>query len=253
MNTPFPELRNPKPEIRQTEKPDLWLPPYADPCLSAMGPEPQIPIFEEYQEPVDPSAEMPIDWEAMQQEAETLISEAKSQAEMIREQARQQGWEQGYRNGHAQAEKEMWETLGLFTHEMRQQVERFLKTLQQEAEHYFAGLENQMLDLTLQIARKVVKEEVKQNPETVCNVIRDALRRVHGFGMIRIRVHPHDLAAARTGRTDFLNIVEGLQGIEITEDRRVEQGSCVIETEHGTIDARLSVQMDEIEQTLRVA
>lgn len=251
---PFPELQNSESETRGSQELSSWLPvthspqvPCPESGISAAG------VFEEYVEPVDPDAEPPIDWQAVEREAEMLINEAKQQAEAIREQARQNGWEDGYRGGHAQAEKEMWETLGAFTHEMRGQVEKFLQTLQQEEENYFAGLEDQMLDLTLQIARKVVKDEVKQNPEVVRNVIRDALRRVHGFGMVRIKVHPHDLSAARAARTTFLNIVEGIQGIEITEDRRVEQGSCVIETEHGMIDARLSVQMEEVERVLRIA
>jgi len=253
MKTPFPELQNPVPESGNDPALDLWMPAGLSQNPESEARSLPSEVFEEYVEPVDPDAEPLVDWEEVHRKVDSLISEAKKQAELIREQARQQGYEQGYRSGHAQAEKEMWETLGTFTQKMRRQTEKWMQALQQEEENYFAGLEDQMLDLTLQIARKVVKDEVKQNPETVRNIIRDALRRVHGFGMVRIKVHPHDLASARAARTTFLNIVEGIQGIEITEDRRVEQGSCIIETEHGTIDARLSIQMEEVERVLKIA
>jgi flagellar assembly protein FliH len=110
-----------------------------------------------------------------------------------------------------------------------------------------------MLDLALEVARKVVREELMQQPAHVLAIVRDALRRVQGFGRLRIRVNPLDVDLLRQNRPSLLQVVDGVEGIEIVEDRRVDQGGCVIETEQGVYDARIRTQLGEIERVLREA
>ncbi|MCX7992541.1 MAG: FliH/SctL family protein, partial [Fimbriimonadales bacterium] len=77
--------------------------------------------------------------------------------------------------------------------------------------------------------------------------------RVQGFVHIRIRVNPLDLELIRQNRAALLNIVDGVEGIEIVEDRRVDQGGCVIETEQGVYEARIRTQISELERAMREA
>jgi flagellar assembly protein FliH len=83
--------------------------------------------------------------------------------------------------------------------------------------------------------------------------VRDTLRRVQGFGRLRIRVNQLDVDLLRQNRPSLLQVVDGVEGIEIVEDRRVDQGGCVIETEQGVYDARIRTQLGEIERVLREA
>jgi flagellar assembly protein FliH len=110
-----------------------------------------------------------------------------------------------------------------------------------------------MLELVLEVARKVVREELKLQPAHVLAIVRDALRRVQGVGRLRIRANPLDVDLLRQNRPLLLQVVEGIESIEIVEDRRVDQGGCVIETEQGVYDARIRTQLGEIERALREA
>ncbi len=191
---------------------------------------------------------------AARQQAETLLQQARTEADQIRQQAQQEGYQAGYEAGyqegrqHAQAQLEAQYQQHLT--QLRDEVQRFLLQLQAQFDEYLRLLEPQMLALTLQIARKVIRDELHQHPEHVLTLIRETLRRVQGFGPIRIRVSPLDLELVRQKRMNLLTVIDSLEGLEIVEDRRVEPGSCLIETTQGTYDARIQTQLDEIAREL---
>jgi flagellar assembly protein FliH len=126
-----------------------------------------------------------------------------------------------------------------------------IESVHAQHEAYLQHAESQMLELVLEVARKVVREELKLQPAHVLAIVRDTLRRVQGVGRLRIRVNPLDVDLLRQNRPSLLQIVEGIESIEIVEDRRVDQGGCIIETEQGVYDARIRTQLGEIERALR--
>ena len=46
-------------------------------------------------------------------------------------------------------------------------------------------------------------------------------------------------------------MIEGIERIRITEDNTVDRGGCIIDTEYGSIDSRISIQMQKIEHLIR--
>ena len=110
-----------------------------------------------------------------------------------------------------------------------------------------------MVAFVLDIARQVIRTEVGQNPEIVQNVVRNAIRRVTDKSQVRIRVSVGDAGTVREMRDDLLAVLDGLQNLEIVDDRRVGPGGCVIETQAGTIDAKIETQLAEVARALKVA
>jgi flagellar assembly protein FliH len=212
------------------------------------------PPFPEY---TLPTGEQAPDWDAIRAEAEAIRLRAIQDAERIREQARREGYQRGYDDGYhdgarealQRADAELQRTLET----LRTQLQQVIESVHAQYEAYLQHAESQMLDLVLEIARKVVREELKMQPAHVLAIVRDALRRVQGFGRLRIRVNPLDVDLMRQNRPSLLQVVEGVETIEIVEDRRVDSGSCIIETEQGVYDARIRTQLGEIERALREA
>ncbi|GBC93904.1 Yop proteins translocation protein L [bacterium HR15] len=190
---------------------------------------------------------------AARQQADALLQQARAEAEQIRQQAHQQGYREGYQAGEQEAYARFEAAYQEQIAQLREEVNAFLCQLQAQFDEYLRLLEAQMLELTLQIARKVIRDEMRQQPEHVLAVIRDTLRRVQGFGKVRVRVNPLDLELARQQKPMLLTVVDTVEGLEIVEDRRVDQGGCLIETPQGIYDARISTQLDEIERELREA
>ncbi len=109
-----------------------------------------------------------------------------------------------------------------------------------------------MVGLALDIARQVVKAEVTQNPEVVRQVISNAIRRITDKDNVRIRVSVADAPRVKEMREDLLEITDGLRHLEIVDDRRIGEGGCVIETNAGTIDAKIETQFAEVARALGV-
>jgi flagellar assembly protein FliH len=228
--------------------------PVAPPPRTASRPSTQPP-FPEYTP--QGTQELSVDLEAVRAEAEAIRLKAIQDAERIREQARREGYQRGYDDGYhdgareaqQRADAELQQTLET----LRAHLQQVIQGVHTQQEAYLKHAEAQMLDLALEVARKVVREELKLQPAHVLAIVRDTLRRVQGFGRLRIRVNPLDVDLLRQNRPSLLQVVDGVEGIEIVEDRRVDQGGCVIETEQGVYDARIRTQLGEIERVLREA
>ena len=110
--------------------------------------------------------------------------------------------------------------------------------------------EQQIVELVLLISRKVVKVISEGQRNVVMQNILQALRRVKGRGDVTIRVNLADVKLTSEHTKDFMQSVESIKSITVAEDSSVERGGCVIETDFGAIDARISSQMNELEQKI---
>ena len=74
-----------------------------------------------------------------------------------------------------------------------------------------------------------------------------ALKKVKGRGSVTLRVNLEDLKLTTQNTDEFIKRCENIQGITIMEDSTVEKGGCIVETDFGSIDARISSQLAEVE------
>ena len=64
-------------------------------------------------------------------------------------------------------------------------------------------------------------------------------------------MHPDDLKALERGRPRLLERALRAQALQFRADPSVGRGGCIVESELGTVDARLPVQLEAIERALR--
>lgn len=182
-------------------------------------------------------------------EAKRVLAEAHRQADQMRQDAVRKGYEEGLQLGRE-------EGLHLYQQaidSLRDEVQKLVDAILAERQRLWEQMEPQVIDLVLEIARKVLREEIQARREATLSIIKHALRRVADTEHVRIRVHPDDLQITREHREDFLAVCDGVKQIEIVDDQRVGGGGCVIETPNGTIDASLRTQMQTIEKALKEA
>ncbi len=188
--------------------------------------------------------------ERAQREAEEMLEDAHVQAEAMREAAWQDGFHEGREAGQVAAQAEARRTQDAQSAEGRAHLQTLIDAIGAARQELWDAQESEMVSFVLQIARQVVKTEVTQNPEVVANVLQNALRRVTDKDHVRIRVSLPDAAQVRGMREDLLNLMDGVRNLEIVDDRRIGQGGCVVETNAGTIDAKIETQLDEVERAL---
>ena len=84
----------------------------------------------------------------------------------------------------------------------------------------------------------------------VINNVIHSLKKLSSRKSIAIRVNLADLDLTTQYKEKFIKIAE-TDNIKILEDTTVDKGGCIIETDFGTLDARISSQLHEIEEKVQ--
>ena len=169
-----------------------------------------------------------------QTEAESRATLENERKEAV-ENGNAEGREAGFAEGKAEVER------------LIQRTQTILQRSQDKRAEILAETEQEIINLVLLIARKVVKAITESQRNVIeANVIQ-ALRKVKGRGDIIIRVNIADLKLTTSHTKDYINLVEGAKSVQIVEDPTVDEGGCVIETDFGEIDARIASQLAELE------
>ncbi|GHV77056.1 flagellar assembly protein FliH [Spirochaetia bacterium] len=152
-----------------------------------------------------------------------------------------EGREAGYTEGKAEADR------------LIERVQTVLERAQGRREEILVETEQQIVDLVLLMARKVIKIISETQKDVVQENIIAALHKVKSRGTITIRVNVRDLELTTEHIDGFIQKMEGVKGIQVAEDSTVDPGGCIIETDFGEIDARISSQLAELETKIRSA
>ena len=185
-----------------------------------------------------------------QDEADNIIAEAQEKAKQIeadsratfeaeRREAEEQGHNAGRETGFNEGREEVERLI--------QRTQTVLERAQNKRSEILEETEQEIVSLVLLIARKVIKVISENQRNVIVSNVVQALRKVKGRGSIIIRVNLADLKLATEHIKDFINLVEGAKSVQIVEDSSVDEGGCVIETDFGEIDARISSQLAELE------
>jgi flagellar assembly protein FliH len=67
---------------------------------------------------------------------------------------------------------------------------------------------------------------------------------------VKLRVHPDDESTLRQRRVEVSSAIDSLREVVIEADDKIERGGCIVESDSGNVDARLSTQLRSIELVL---
>jgi flagellar assembly protein FliH len=102
--------------------------------------------------------------------------------------------------------------------------------------------EADLLELSLAIARRILRRELAIDPDAIRGVILAALEKLRGREVCRVRVHPSHAEALAACLRESAPPCE----VEIVHDASAEPGTAVFETERGNLDASVGSQLEEI-------
>ncbi len=176
-------------------------------------------------------------------EVERMVKAAEMRVNEIEHEAYQKGYDAGRDLGFKDGEAEI-----------RRLVDRLGTVIGRAIDirgKLVRDSEKQMVDMVLMIARKVVKDEIAERKEIVINNIHGAIKRIQDKDRIDIRVNFADLDLTTAHKEELIKLIESLREVNIYEDSRIERGGCIIETNTGAIDARISTQFKQIEEAVR--
>lgn len=186
--------------------------------------------------------------QALRAEAEHMVAEARLQvAEFLREAQQQaqameaEARERGFREG-LEAAREAGRSL-------LADLEALRAAVQAEREQFLDGLEPEVVRLSLAVAEKIIRQEVDLHPEIVVGVARAAILQLKEARSARVSAHPSGVDALRR------HLAESLPGgpseVSIHASPLVGPGGCVVDSDRGSVDARLETQMERVAAALQ--
>jgi flagellar assembly protein FliH len=247
----------PAPEVAQPRR-DVPLDEFETP--DSFGYYDELPIA-----PLAPPAPPPIDVEAVKAEAQALIDDAARNAEallldahararamiedashravMMEADAKRSGHDSGFAEGRQVADSEM--------NDMLATMSGLLDMARIERQKLIEQAEPELVRLAFGIAERVLHQQVALDRGVVVEMARIAIGRLIDRDTVTVRVNPADLEPMREHRDELVAIGD-IRNLRVVEDKRVDRGGVIVETEAGTIDARISTQLDEARKVLEI-
>jgi flagellar biosynthesis/type III secretory pathway protein FliH len=172
-------------------------------------------------------------------EAKKLIEETKLYSQSAFAQAERDGFVKGKEDGFEAGREEMSSLIK----EAKSVMEQTLR----ERELLFRSVEPEVAKLAIRIAEKIIQTQVEINEDIVINMIRSALDKVKQREEVTIKVNQADADYVKSKKDIFARMIEGLKTMDIIVDAGVERGGCIIETNLGNVDTRISTQIHTLE------
>jgi flagellar assembly protein FliH len=89
-----------------------------------------------------------------------------------------------------------------------------------------------------------------ENKTAIQNTLKEAVRKILGANEIIIKINPQDYNSITQDGTQK-DLEKNFSKIRFEQDENIDMGGCLIESETGNVDARISTQLDEITKQLK--
>jgi flagellar assembly protein FliH len=165
-----------------------------------------------------------------------------AEIEEVERRAYEEAFAQGREAGLAAARVETERAL----ERLKAQVAQFdsvLGALGAPLQQMNADVEQQLLSLSMAIARQLVRRELKIDAAQVIAIIRETVSLLPASARdVRVHLHPEDAAVVR----ERLATTTADRAWTIVEDPVLTRGGCKVTTDTALIDARIETRLNEV-------
>lgn len=165
-----------------------------------------------------------------------LISRAQEEAGSIRDNAAKEGYKAGLETAQSDIEQ------------LRESIKNFMDSKRE----VFEFIAPDILEISIDIARKIVKKEITQDPQIILDNILGVMKTISkDEPRVLLKVNPEQVAVVKE---NIPQIVDTL-GLEIrtnvVSDDTIDLGGCIIQTSNGIVDATIDTQLEIIKEAFK--
>ena len=157
-------------------------------------------------------------------------------------------YQRGLKEGQEKARRDLEQS---YMDKLAKKYEELYNIFQQYDENlleYERTFEEIVIETAYELARKILQHEIKDK-SIINENVRLAINKIIGANEIKLKLNPADLEHINDLNKNILN-ASSFNKIKIEADERIEAGGCLIETEIGNVDARISTQLNELKKQL---
>jgi len=180
------------------------------------------------------------------------VAKAKSLAIEIKENAYKEGHKTGYEEGFQTAYQKGENSAKEEFIPLLQTINSLIRELSEFRTMMYPKVEKEMIEMITGLTKKILQHEINTNEASVKQMILLAINSVIDKENMTIRIHPSDKAHAEAFSPELKNLFSEIKNITFEEHSGIEKGGCMIETNFGTIDARVDQLENQIEKILKL-
>ena len=188
------------------------------------------------------------------EKAARIIADARDEAAMLmlsaRDQAeedRRRAWQEGFAEGSEEGKRAFDEELSAKLREDDESLRRIIGELYDERKRTYDGLEDEVVALALDIARKVINQPEEGPGGFFEALVKNALERMIPEEKIIIRVGCAEYERFFPSGSAVMKLDSGVTvTASVMRDVSLGAGDCIMDTEEATINAGLDTQLNYI-------
>ncbi len=183
-------------------------------------------------------------------QARRIIENAMKEGESLKELKSKQGHDEGFDKGYFEGiEKGKHETTDKYS-ALISAMESITQQAQLEKNKIIKSSEDDIVALSVDIAKKVVCGELKTNNEIIKGFVKEALLKLEDKEKVTVYCHPDDIELIKAHRAEFAELTDPVSSLRIIPDDMLEKGECRLESKNEIIDTDLNYQFGEIKKKL---
>lgn len=182
--------------------------------------------------------------------AKSLMEETNQKVEKTLNEAREDGYQQGYKAGYKDGYQYGIDEAVSEADETRKNADIYLTSCQLEVEAYIKNKQQEIMQLSITIAKQIINSEIMINPDIVNKISEKVLSQATDRKHVILKVNPADFNIVKSKKDDLSIYVENPNNLFIIADSSVTQGSIKAETPSGFIDGDIDTQLDMIAKIL---
>lgn len=165
-----------------------------------------------------------------------LISRAHEESDTIKESAAKEGYNAGLEQAKSDIQK------------LKVAIDSFFGAKKE----VYDSIAPDILEISVDIARKIVKREISQDPQILIDTIMDILKTVSkDENRIMIKVNPGQVELVKQMAPVLIESIGLDARLSVIPEESVDVGSCILYTSNGVVDASIETQLEIIKEALK--
>ncbi|EYE88827.1 hypothetical protein Q428_06030 [Fervidicella metallireducens AeB] len=175
--------------------------------------------------------------------AKNIIDSAEASKKEILKKAEESGYQSGYQSGYKDGYNYGINEALEEGEKIKNQAEEQIKNNLEELKLHIKKTEKEIIKLSVDIAKHIINTELSLNPDAVYKIAEKAITQAVDKKQVILKVNPGDFNIVKRRKDDLAMYVEDANNIFILADSNIQQGSVIVETPSGFVDASIDNQL----------
>ncbi|MHB8231562.1 MAG: FliH/SctL family protein [bacterium] len=156
------------------------------------------------------------------------------------EEAKKKGYAEGFNEGRKEALRTMEEGI--------KNIFKASESIEQFKNELYGDVKQDVINLSLNIAKTIVKSETAANSDLIVQIIADAINKSSEAVNFTICLNPGDYGVLNKNPRAVKDFIAREVNIDFLPDAGLSPGDTLIKTDFGEIDARIETQLEQIKK-----